>query len=1024
MIIVIIILGVLLILGTAFAAIIARNIQFAGRGAKRTVAGDLAEAGTRYCHSQLLNSELGADWRPDPTAVAVDAQGYTKDPDALYLRAGTNFGMLSDADPVKDLGGPDGFGPFTRMSFDRGRSLVRVRYTPFDLAGGENRLGSNLRERGKARNYLVIETIGRAGELRTDRPDPTQMLSRAAKVTNFANSNEFRSELGQLRELDASNNVDGKKQIAFASIGIIETARFITAKDRRSRAAELGVPGGLGVMFEGKAIDIAMRWGGAIPGGSGSLYCNTDLVVHGEHDVLLNPTIGDGWFVAGEMKGANNSSALWVTRPGDPAANELRNNGGVGSLNSDSERFTTLHGVIRDGVASTDGEGFARAVGRKEPPLITTIDPATRLNRYQRMSRDSGVLVNGRNTGRYGYGRNVYLDTSERANLPSDEEREIDGAIKSLPDDWLNPSNSRTGAWQGPFYRPLATHIQLVADGFVITRDSRSRNRYWRNADGSATTHSRVKFRIRRVLADGKVYIINSIQHPDLIGLDASSVSDQDFQTRGLPFYGVLFCEGDLRVRGVIPTNLQLSIVSLGSIYVEGSITKGVVRENGQMLGPNEQSTSMLMMMAKDYVAVNTTAFFAPGPGEDPQAGNQDALPNTPNPVALTTENPELVLRGQLLLDPDTPGALGPSDWQPYALRYTAFGSNIRVPSMLMVSQSADNGGPAFVGVDVAAQSYPGTADLPAPYLFARALDFATAGTVIHNAAQGYFVNGVNVPIYGLGTPGINAYPRFETIAHRLVDPGAWSYSANGHRMTRTNAIENDTPNPFALAMQDETLFRVRQQNVGNQQTQNYYLARAAVAPSDVRIECAMYAEEGSFFVIPGPWFNFNTNDTRPSDGSGTYFPRFGAQSDRDQFRRQRFEQYGNTPDVPFFGEPLDVRITVVGAVSENMPPAIAQQGEWMKRWGWIPRFAGASERQIPEQHVPRSLTNPNQFDPRYMDDTRPYAPNLIISYDPQLALATDSFGNMIRRNGIWALPPMPRLPVSPTLAYFGEVNP
>jgi hypothetical protein len=28
-----------------------------------------------------------------------------------------------------------------------------------------------------------------------------------------------------------------------------------------------------------------------------------------------------------------------------------------------------------------------------------------------------------------------------------------------------------------------------------------------------------------------------------------------------------------------------------------------------------------------------------------------------------------------------------------------------------------------------------------------------------------------------------------------------------------------------------------------------------------------------------------------------------------------------------------------------------------------------------------------------------------------------------VDENG-WVLPPMPRLPVSPTLAYFGEVNP
>jgi Tfp pilus assembly protein PilX len=64
LVIAVIILGILLILGTAFAGIVSRNITEAGRAAQRTVGTDLAEAGARLAHTQLLNSELGADWRP------------------------------------------------------------------------------------------------------------------------------------------------------------------------------------------------------------------------------------------------------------------------------------------------------------------------------------------------------------------------------------------------------------------------------------------------------------------------------------------------------------------------------------------------------------------------------------------------------------------------------------------------------------------------------------------------------------------------------------------------------------------------------------------------------------------------------------------------------------------------------------------------------------------------------------------------------------------------------------------------
>src|SRR5207245_242437 len=44
---------------------------------------------------------------------------------------------------------------------------------------------------------------------------------------------------------------------------------------------------------------------------------------------------------------------------------------------------------------------------------------------------------------------------------------------------------------------------------------------------------------------------------------------------------------------------------------------------------------------------------------------------------------------------------------------------------------------------------------------------------------------------------------------------------------------------------------------------QDYLLSRAAVAPMDVRIEAVMYAQHGSFFVIPGYPLNTDPSDTR-----------------------------------------------------------------------------------------------------------------------------------------------------------------
>lgn len=1021
LVIAIILLGVLLILGFAFAALVASSIRGTFRSQQRSVATDLAEAVTRFGHYQLVYSEKGADWRPEPSPPPMDAQGYTKDPDALYTRLGTGYGMHDDADPVRDLGGPDGFGPFTRVNYEKGRGLLRVRYAPSDLAGYDPRWGSVLKHRGKAHNYVIIEAIGRPGRVNAN--DPTILFPEAVKVANYADSNEFRQQLGRLRLMD-SRVIDSRRLIAFASIGIIESALFITNKDNVSRPAEIGVPVESGVRFMGRPLQIATRWGDPAISGIGSLWSNASLKVYGEHDVLLDPAIGDGWNVAGTVRGADDQARVNITLPGNPTPYSL-SNAGQYSLDSNSNRFFTISGVFRDGAATVDPDGFARYVGRKEPPSFLRPDPATGLNRYLMMSRNSGRIVNGRNAGRYGYGRNVYIDSNERGNLGGDDAREIEGPIRSLPDDWLNPNNENSVAWQGPFYRPLATYIEFVPDGFVVTRDSRSRQRFWRAPDGSATNVSTVRYRLRR-LNNGQVYILNSVEAPDVINLPANQLADQVFQTRGLPFGGVIFLEGDVRVRGVIPTHIQITLASMGTVYIEGSITKGVVREDGTLLGANQPSLSALMLMARDYIAINTTAFFAPGPGQDPQASNQDPQPNTPNPVYLDPQNPSISLRAQVLLNPDTPGALGANDWQPYALQYAEFGTNNPISPFMLLTHAADNGGPSFVGMQIAGLLFAGLPPAYSPYLWPRVRDFGAAGIANVNGASGYFLNGVNVPIYGLTQPGIHAYPKFEAFTAPFLQRGGWLYDPATRRINRANANEAPVDEPWSPAVQDETEFQLQLRALGNSATQNYYLARAAIAPHDIRIEAAMYAEEGSFFVIPGPYFNHNSADVRPQDpgNPNNYFPNYGNPQQRDFIRRSRYENFGAMPEAPFFAEPLDVRISIVGAVSQNMPAPIAQQAEWMRKWGWIPRYLGGTEQQIPDQHVPRDLANPSQPDPRYMTAQRPYVPNLILAYDPTLALGSADGVNPIRRDGIWVLPPMPRLPVSPTLAYFGEVNP
>lgn len=201
--------------------------------------------------------------------------------------------------------------------------------------------------------------------------------------------------------------------------------------------------------------------------------------------------------------------------------------------------------------------------------------------------------------------------------------------------------------------------------------------------------------------------------------------------------------------------------------------------------------------------------------------------------------------------------------------------------------------------------------------------------------------------------------------------------------------------------------------------TNDMLLGRAAMAPGDVKIEASIFAEQGSFFVIPGPWFNPNPNDTHVAYAKRLEDLKTTLSVDEATYRanRERLEAYGTAPFVPFYGEPLDVKVSVVGSVAENLPPPISVQAQWIKKWSWIPRRLGSTLMGIPKQHVP------NNFDPTSQN----FVPNLQIQYDPILATGrlneNTPTPTTIRTDGIGRpLPPMPRLPVSPKLAYFGEL--
>ncbi|CAN5689742.1 hypothetical protein BH11ARM2_BH11ARM2_10110 [soil metagenome] len=1036
-IVALIILGLLLILGFVFIGIINRSIQSGARTLTRTRANDVAEAGIRYAQRQLLQSEEGADWRGTPTFPVAEATqpNFTRDPDAFYLRPGTGLAFPGTNQP--DLGGPDGLGPYVRVGFDADRALVRVSYTPSDFNLFSSDPRGSLRNPGALRNYLLLESVGRSG--RVDTGDPTTLgTSNPVQFRGFTTATQLAGAVRQFQAAQAGARTTRVSR-ALVPIGITDYARFITNKFKVSRAAELGIPDDIANIYGGTAPTLQIGTAnldksnlGIASGviGLGGIRANGDLNLTGNIQIYGNRLFGDQFDVAGSLKGDGATLNLttqnysfdgtgniqWAA----PLTAQLNDT----QLDSRSSSFSTDGGFLRDGMAATDDAGYSRGLGYLDPPSTLTQDPDTKETRYLGMTRESGVLTGSGNSGRYGHGGGVYVDNvSDRQTARTESGRAVPSS-RSLVQDWTDPNNRDSSGWNGPFYMPRGAYLTLQNDGFTIVRDARgnANERVWRTYDGTATGNTGIRYRIGRG-TDGSVRIVDGFT-PGITDINgALAASDYD---KGFVLSGVLYFEGNVRVRGVIPTDMQLNVVSGATIYIEGSITKGVVGNAlttpGINIGArlNRPSRSMIALLAKDWVTVNTTMLFGPAPGTQPETVNDEpGLGLTPVRMGTGTD---LRFQSEFVLAPPTDdyaASKNPSGWLPMPLVYRDTAGQKMGSELLLTHTSADQATDrSYISLAV----NPGLVDTPANirslYYF-PSID-ANAATVDLNQPAPF-------PMYGLGVEAWQRYPKFETASFPFVS------LIGGNTATVTpdgSATDvNATFGNYRFLNSGTNEFVISPEAVNGHSTNDYLLSRAALVPGDVKIEALIYAEEGSFFVIPGQWFNTNPNDLRSAFitrrellvQQGLSLADAGTTA---EIERQR--DFGNGPSTPFYGEPIDVKINISGSVNENMPPPMAQQAEWLRKWGWIPGTRGTAGF-IPVQHAD---------DPATITATNGIVPNLVMTYDPVLATGrtlgfsevnrtTQSLAGEIVRTDAYGrtLPPVPRLPVSPALAYFGDLN-
>jgi hypothetical protein len=172
----------------------------------------------------------------------------------------------------------------------------------------------------------------------------------------------------------------------------------------------------------------------------------------------------------------------------------------------------------------------------------------------------------------------------------------------------------------------------------------------------------------------------------------------------------------------------------------------------------------------------------------------------------------------------------------------------------------------------------------------------------------------------------------------------------------------------------------------------NYLLERVAIEPMEYRIEAVLYAQEKSFFVIPGYWHNNNRNDTWANLQSKGHRP-------------EQVSPDGSPVVFPFYREPLDILITIDGAVIESGSASPGDAADWMSKWGWTPdEYGDAGQKTVFGQ------TN---WAAGYGDKDH----GIRVVYDCASLRPLDR--QTVRRapDG-QLLPPFPRLPVSPDILY------
>ena len=1012
---IIVALLVLLLLGLAgalFVTIVARNLLNARHAARTVTADQYAKAGITFADAQLTNSMDGADWRPPlqntlltPPTEPRELARYTNavsanalppadpnDPDAKYLEAG-----------------------FARYNTGAGRFLLRLTYTPVLLKDTSGQYYDPVFGNGTSvgvppGKYIKIESIGREGVI--DPRDPTTY--------------------GNNRSSDRLQSY----QVAYQPIGITDYARFETNPDNRSTTADMGVTS----RFYAQDTDGQIITPGAYDfnnpaAGSATYQSYPILTTYGAPDayyhvgglLVPNPDAGSATSIGpatAALPGGGSFHANMPVRFFGKNIVYLNDAGTDAPLYQDGMEVTgdLLLNGYQAGVKldnSNSGAGHQIAALILNPPDLATLKTNSTNGTFIVPSNDpGGASINGG------------FDTHNGIIRDGSPQSDIAGLPRGIGR--LEPPrmDSVESATQLPRYKAIAT--TSPPRGNLTT------------TDGKPYIPAAGDFTASRYGYGRSIYIDNTQDvQPESTSIGGGSTLVDEWLNRTEPssgvakgnwngnFYdppGVSIILGQL-IKPAGPSNNPPAVY--GIRLVRGAGTPNWVGPDGNgNAGPvldipygdldndptGKAADNDIVIYAEGNVRIH--GILSPNEG----TGTGSSAKFIPRHITIVT-NATSYIEGNLLKgSPDSSISVLAHDY--VCVNTTQFLAGPNVADGTNGFQYARATGlPDFPGVAFL--------DLTEGVTLLQDFNFGLTGANAPSSKYGasplalYLSASPDTSASGGALADINI---LDSNGVSVLNPTA-PFSQFFGALTHTT-IDLSGSTASLLNANGADLFHLSVQKSpgaeGATAQQNVELERVAVLPMDIRIEAVLYAQTRSFFVIPGDWFNTSSSDTLDKFVPGTTRPDQEYVDDTNLNAQQNAALANDRARFPFYGQPIDMKITVDGSVSEAQPADVADQTAWMLKWGWIPQYHGsATATSSPASLEPAGHllldANKNPANKPAVGLQIIYNPQAGYPYDPGDGTATVP-GYYLRSDPYGRpLPFSPKLPVSTALLFAGQ---